>query len=442
MLRRIRSGGFRKAPSPPWNGHGGFTPMSSPSARKAKSMHFYRNALVLGLVLLAATVGQAGDDWLQFRGSDSSGVSEEEGLPISWDENEARNIAWKSELPGRGLSGPIVVRENVVLTANSGFRQDRLHVLCYDVNSGTKRWERQFWATGQTYCHPKMCMATPTPASDGERIFAFFSCNDLVCLDLDGNLLWVRGLTHDYPHASNSVGMASSPLVVDDTLVVLLENSTDSFAVGLDTKSGVNRWKIPRPTTTNWTSPVSLMGPGGRPNVVLQSSDKLTGHDPASGTQIWEYQAKCLTIPSATVASDVLYVPTDGLTALRLDSLGQPPEAVWTSKRLRPSTASPLVYRGRAYALSGSILKCAGAEKGDLLWQLRLEGPFSSSPVAAGGHLYFFNEHGSAQIVAVREEGKIVGQGALGETILCTPAIARGALFVRSDGHLWKIARS
>ena len=147
-------------------------------------------------------------DWPQFRGPGATGTGDSQDLPVSW--SDGQDIAWKLDLPGRGVSSPIVVSDRVIVTASSGYRQDRLHVLCFDARDGRKLWERQFWATGRTMCHPKTCMAAPTPASDGRRIFAFYSTNDLFSLDLDGNLLWLRGLTHDYPNASNSMGMASS----------------------------------------------------------------------------------------------------------------------------------------------------------------------------------------------------------------------------------------
>jgi outer membrane protein assembly factor BamB len=117
-------------------------------------------ALILGFVAAFALTGA---DWPQFRGADSSGVSADKNVPTSIGEN----IAWSAELPGRGLSGPIVVGGRVFLTASSGYQQDRLHILCFDAITGKRLWERQFWATGRTLCHPKMCNATPTPASDG-----------------------------------------------------------------------------------------------------------------------------------------------------------------------------------------------------------------------------------------------------------------------------------
>ncbi|HEY3967526.1 MAG TPA: PQQ-binding-like beta-propeller repeat protein [Planctomycetaceae bacterium] len=389
-----------------------------------------------------------GADWPQFRGADSSGVSADAGVPTTISDN----IAWSVDLPGRGLSGPIVVGDKVFVTASSGYQQDRLHLLCFSSKTGKQLWERQFWATGRTLCHPKMCNATPTPASDGQRVFGFFSSNDVVCLDLDGNLQWMRGMTHDYPNASNSLGMSSSLLVAGETLIVPVENLSESFTAGLDPATGINRWKLDRPLLDNWTSPVVLRGKSTDDDlVVLQSGKGLTAIKPYTGFEAWRYDEPAQSIPSSATSGGVLYVPAKGLTALEPAAGGAPPRVLWQSNRLGPATPSPLVDGGRVYNINGSgVLACADAKTSQLLWQTRLQvqfgdktsrGVFTSTPVAAGGHLYAFNEDGVALVVKTGATGEIVANHDFGETILCTPAIANDALFVRSDKHLWKIGK-
>ncbi|NRB74091.1 MAG: PQQ-binding-like beta-propeller repeat protein, partial [Verrucomicrobiales bacterium] len=148
-------------------------------------------------------------DWLNFRGPNASGYDPDAaGVPA---ELSDATLAWKVSLPGRGLGSAITVGDKVFVTAASGPDQKQLHVLCFNAANGSPVWERRFWTTGRTMSHKKTCVAAPTPASDGERIYAFYSSNDVICLDLDGNLLWLRGLTLDYPNASNSLGMSSSP---------------------------------------------------------------------------------------------------------------------------------------------------------------------------------------------------------------------------------------
>ncbi len=398
------------------------------------------NILVVTLSLLAQRGSVLrSEDWKHFRGNAGDGVSHDSTPPTSLDKP-----AWTTDLPGRGLSCPIVVDNRVVVTASSGYLQDRLHVICFEGSNGKQLWERQFWATGSTACHPKMANATPTPASDGQRIFATYSSNDVVCLDLVGNLLWYRGLTHDYPNASNSLGMSSSPVVVNGVLVTQVENDAESYAFGLDAASGATRWKIDRPRAANWTSPTILHGSNPEQDlVVLQSSKGLAAIRPANGEVVWTYGDGASTIPSSAVFENVLYVPSHGLTALAPLASSDAPEIRWRKQQLQPGTGSPLAYNGKVFTTnSAGVLTAADAKTGETAWRVRLKGNFSGSPIAAAGHIYIFNEAGLGQVVELGDkEGKVVSEHDLKETILCTPAIAGNGLYIRSDGHLWKFAR-
>ncbi|MEZ5301905.1 MAG: PQQ-binding-like beta-propeller repeat protein [Verrucomicrobiales bacterium] len=237
------------------------------------------------------------DSWLQFRGGSGTGYAEVGDLPQKFDGE--KSIAWKIDLPGEGLGSPVVVGDKVIVTCSSGPDQQRLHVFCFSAQDGSEIWERQFFASGRTMCHDKTSVAAPSPCSDGERIFALYSSNDLVCLDLDGNLLWLRGLTYDYPNASNSLGMASSPIVAGGVLIAQIENDSESFAAGIDVQTGKNLWKRSRPKAANWTSPVVGSGPGGSDLALLQSKDGVDAVDPKSGETAWSFVKRASTIRRA-----------------------------------------------------------------------------------------------------------------------------------------------
>lgn len=392
-------------------------------------------ALTVGGIVCLTSVAA---DWRQFRGTDNNSVAGDARLPTTWSDTE--NVAWKTSLPARGVSSPIVVGDNVIVTSSSGYKQDRLYVSCYDAATGQQRWQRGFWATGRTLCHPTSANAAPTPASDGERIYAFFSSNDLICLDLEGNLLWLRGLTYDFPTAANDVGMASSPVVSGETVVVQIECEGNSFAAGINALTGETRWQAPRPAQQNWASPVVWRGGNGGKDVVLvQSGDRFTAYDPLSGEIVWEFPANCSGISSALAHGDVVYVPAGGMTALKFPEPGKP-EVAWQENKLGAGSASALIHDGKLYVLnSAGAMTCGDAKDGTVLWRGRLKGSFWATPVLAGQYLYCVNQEGLAQVMDLAAEGKIVAENSFGEPVMGTPAIAHHALYVRTDGKLWKI---
>jgi outer membrane protein assembly factor BamB len=404
----------------------------------------YRSAFCLSLTIAIANLTStplSAADWLQFRGSDGSSLAAASTPPLKFSATE--NVAWKSPLPGKGVSGPIVVGDKVYVTASSGaVTQNRLHVLCFDVATGKQLWHRQFWATGRCFHHPTSANAAPTPASDGERIFAFYSSNDLICLDIDGNLLWYRGLSSDYPKAGNDVGMSSSPLVVGETVVVQIENQGDSFAAGINTTTGETSWRIDRPKDANWVSPVALKGADGKQLVLLQSPDRLTAHVSATGDQVWEYKTACAGIPSATTVDGKIYLPSNGLTVLDAPADSSSAKLAWESSRLSPGNSSPLIYKDKVYILTrAGVITCGDAATGEVAWQLRLKGTFWTTPVLAANHLFCVNQDGECLVAKIDgEKGEIAETNSLGESVLGSPAVSGNALFIRSDKHLWKIA--
>jgi outer membrane protein assembly factor BamB len=379
-------------------------------------------------VLLAATTSSA--DWMAFRGPSSDGVARGDA-PISCDEN---SIAWSVATPGKSVSSPIVVGDQVIVTASSGVHQDRLHVISFDVASGKKQWHRQFWATGRTLCHPTSANAAPTPTSDGQRVVAFFSSNDVVCLSLAGELQWFRGLGNDHPRAGNDVGMASSPLLANGVVVCQIENQGDSFVAALDAETGKSLWRQDRPRSANWTSPVFL--PGADDLLLLKCSGGVSAHHLRTGAEAWSIEAKAGGIPCMVVTDKHIYVP--GQRFLVLDHTGDLPTVVWESQKISPDP-SPIVHEGRMYFINSvGVLTCVDVESGDQLWQVRIRGKYWASPVLAGSHIYAVNDAG--QLTIVNKDGQKVSQYQFDGNVLGSPAIADGALYIRGESKLWKVA--
>jgi outer membrane protein assembly factor BamB len=395
-----------------------------------------RLTVTLTLLLPAAALAA---DWPQWRGPNGTGAAAEKGLPVRW--GPAENIRWKVELPGRGLSLPVITKGRVYVTACTGPDQERLHVLCFDEKTGKKLWERQFWATGSTVCHPKTNMAAPSPATDGEHVYALFATQDLACLDARGNLLWFRSLTGDYPTVGNNVGMASSPVLWKDLLIVAVENPGESFGVAIDKRTGKNRWRVPRPRDVHWVTPL-VIDNGGRAEAVFQSGGEIAGYDAETGAKRWSLTGKRLsTVASPIHARGVLFAPGERFLALEPGADAADPRLLWQSNKLPTGYASPVYHEGRVYAVSArGIVNCADAGTGKPLWSQRLEGEFAASPLAADGKLYVVSEAGTTTVLRLGDRAEVLGTSALGETILASPVAANGALYLRSDRHLYCIA--
>ncbi|MGI9427205.1 MAG: PQQ-binding-like beta-propeller repeat protein [Bythopirellula sp.] len=414
--------------------------------------------VALFAITLTVTVSQVGanelarrssHDWPMFRGPAGRSVGQAQELPTDWSIEDGENVAWQVDLPGRGVSGPIVVGGKVIITASSGPTRDRLHVLAYDSQSGEKLWHRQFWATGKSLCHATSANAAPTPASDGERIFAFYSSNDLISLDLDGNLLWMRGLELDYPGAGNALGMSSSPVVVGDVVVVQSEAQGNSFVAALDRQTGKTRWDVERPKASNWCSPIAVDAEytiDKQPAVVLQSGEGIRLHRADNGEVLLKIDTACETIPSLTF-NEYLYAPSNGIQVFDIMSAGleDKDQPVWQESKLQPGSPSPVVVDSQVFVINrGGVLSCGSMTEKEVMWKLRLGGRFWATPVSVGNYLYCINADGKCFVVErgqAGEKGRIVAENEFGEDVLSSPAVADNGLFVRSHAHLWRIAK-
>jgi outer membrane protein assembly factor BamB len=395
-------------------------------------------------LLLLAVLGFAGSaaagDWPQFRGPNGTCVTDEKDLPVKWTKTEGHR--WKAEIPARGVSGPVVVGGKVYVTASSGKKDDRLHVLAYDFKTGEKLWHRQLAATGGTNCHPMTCMAAPTPVADEAGVYALFATGDLAAFDSDGTLRWYRSLVGDYPSITNQVGMASSPILADGKLIVPMDNAGESFLAAVDTKTGVNLWKSDRTREINWVTPVTRSLDGRTPEILFPGRDGLTAYDAATGKKLWTHKGVGGDIPTPTVLGGVVYTPSRGLVALTIAD-GKATE-VWKSAKLSGGMSSPVIYDGVVYAASGAgVVNAADAKTGESLWAERYgqKDKASASPIAGDGKVYVFAEKGLTTVFKAGRTAEILGTNDLGEEILGTPAVSGGAIVIRTDKTLYCVGK-
>lgn len=376
-------------------------------------------------------------DWAQFRGANGSAVSPETNLPAGF--SDTSGLRWKATLPGRGVSSPVIVGGRVYVTCSNGAKDDRLHVVCIDAATGAQLWHRQLSATGSTACHPKTCMAAPTPVADETGVYALFATGDVAAFDREGTLCWYRSLVGDYPRLSNQVGMAASPILYKDKLIVPMDNQGESFLAALDTKTGKNLWKVDRPREVNWVSPL-LRTANGKTEVIFPALKSLIAYDIETGEKRWSSTNPSGGIPTPTLAGDLLLLPSRGVVALNLK--GDKPEQSWTSQKLTSGMSSPLVYDGRVYVCNpAGLVVCADAKTGKILYEERVTGPFSGSPIAGDGKIYVINETGVLTTLKAGDKFEILAESKTGEEGLATPAVSGGAIFLRGEKTLFCVGQ-
>ena len=413
----------------------------------SKIKNLYSVLAIAILFSLAAGFVQAQEEkWDSFLGPGGASVSDVV-LPKVIDGET--NVAWKVELPAKGASSPIVIGDVVVTTCSGGVgdkKQDEMYVVCNDLASGKEKWRQQFWATGRALVHPLSANAAPTPATDGQRIFAFFSSNDLACLDLDGNLLWYRGLAVDFPKAGNDVGMSSSPVVVDGVVVVQVECQGDSFAMGLDAGDGTTKWTQMRGKKAVWASPTVLKPRDGKNLVLLQSADRVNVVDPQTGEITFEQQGNCSTISTACVVDDTIFVPLDGTSAWSMSSDGTI-EPKWNEGKISAGSPSYQVNGNTIFTCnSKGILRAFDRESGEKVKEGRIGGQYWSTPIIADGHMYAFDQKGVLRIVNLYLDDASAAPEVVhkvtfsDEVFLGSPAIAGNSLVMRSDRFLYRFA--
>jgi outer membrane protein assembly factor BamB len=399
-------------------------------------------ALTLALPFLIVGIAPAGD-WPQFRGPNGTGVAADTELPATWSPKE--NVRWKAEVPGRSVASPVVVGDRVYVTAASGVRGEQienlnnLHVLCIDAGNGKQLWQRKLKATGNTGSHPKSSMAAPTPVANADGVFVLFATADLAAFDRDGNLKWYRSLTGDYPKIANQVGMASSPILWNDTLIVPMDSDGESFLAGIDTKNGWNLWKTERPKDINWITPV-LRQVGDRAEILFQSNLGLSAYDPSNGKRVWHHPSKSGQIPSPVVMGDKVIFSGEGMVCLKPKAEGKA-EVVWSSQALNSGSCTPLVYKDHIYNVSAAgVLVCADTN-GKEIWKERLKkGKYWASPIAADDKIFVANDEGIVTVVqAGGENPTVLGTNDLKEEIMGTPAIANGAIYIQTVNGLYCI---
>jgi outer membrane protein assembly factor BamB len=444
------------------------------------------------------------DEWPQFRGPQGAGVADASALPETWSTTE--NVAWVFDVPGRGWSSPIVWRNRVFVTSaispgafkapSTGiFGNDyaaelqkqglppeeinrrvinrdieltsetgdiRYMVYALDAKTGKVVWEHEAHR-GQPFGgrHRKNTYASETPVTDGERIYVSFGGNvGLFCYSLDGKLLW----RHTWPPQPIYLdfGTASSPVVHDGRVYQLHDNDGESFLAALDAKTGKVLWTVTRtglaaPMRSGWATPFIWETPK-RVEIVTIGRAHVVSYD-TSGGELWRLRGMTQATPSPVADGEVLFVGSGSqgeanrpLMAVRAGAAGDISLApdqdanafvMWRQPRFSGYTPSPLVYRGRVYAINDNgILQVADAKTGSEIFKARVGGgghTFSSSPLASQGRVYLLSEDGDTFVLRAGDKYEEIAKNSLGEMSLATPAADADSLYVRTQTRLYRI---
>ena len=392
------------------------------------------------------------EDWTEFRGPTGQGHSTVRGLPTHWGDPE--NVAWKQEIPGKGWSSPIVLGKRLYLTTavskeagDSG--PQSLRAVCVDAVSGNILWNVEVFEQPEgVKVHEKNSHASPTPITDGGRLFVHFGTHGTACLRLtDGNIYW-RNEELKYAPVHGNGG---SPVLVGNELIVSCDGRDEQFVVGLDKIRGTIRWRTPR--NLNPVKGFSFGTPlvirvEGKQQVVSPGSDAVVAYDP-HGREIWKvkYPGGYSVVPRPVFGLNLLFVCTgyDTPTLLAIRPQGASGDVTethiaWQLKKSVPLSASPLLVDDALYLISDNgVATCLEATSGTQRWQQRIGGSFSASPIYADGKIYLLSEEGEGIVLSPGPEYHELARNPLRERALASYAVGDGALFIRSEKLLRRL---
>ncbi len=436
----------------------------------------------LYLLLAVAVLGVAADsssNWPQFRGTAASGVGN--GVPpLEWDGEKGKNILWKTEIPGLGHSSPVIWGDRIFVTSAvpatgdsalkvglygdiapvEGEGPQTFTVFCVDRKTGKILWQREA-ASGQPKIkrHPKSTHANPTPATDGKTVVVSFGSEGLYAYDFKGKQLWNKDFgvldSGFYTVPGAQWGFASSPVIFDGKVVVQADVQKNSFIAVLDLATGKELWKTSRADVPTFGTPavVPYTGQGASKwQVVVNGWKEIAGYDFANGKELWKMRGGG-DIPVPTpLFMDGLVVITNAhgserpIFAIHTDASGELDKdskaIAWKQDRAGNYMQTPLLLGGLGYfCFDNGVLSVYKLATGERLYQQRLEATtgFSSSPVEAGDRLYITNEDGHTYVLAPGGEYKLLAQNEIGETVMATPAISDGVLYIRARKHLFAV---
>ena len=413
-----------------------------------------RRLLLASILAVLSPSLAAAADWPQFRGPTGMGQSTSTDVPLTWSETE--HITWKAAVPGSGWSSPSVAGGQIWLTSALD-EGHSLHAIAIDRASGKTIYDMEVFRLDEPgSIHANNSHASPTPLVEGDRVYVHFGAHGTACLSTDGEVLWkTQALKYDHRH-----GPGGSPVVWQDLLIINCDGSDIQYVVALDKRTGEIRWKRDRahisearksgelPVPMAYCTPL-LLEIDGRTQLVSLGSDAVVAYEPSTGEEIWYFTFSGYSNVSMPVyAHGLLYFSTGFgeplFHAIKAGGQGDVTEsnAVWTVNKasLVPMDPSPLVVGDDVYTITDAgIAVCYDAKTGKQQWQQRLGSKFWASPVYADGRIYCLDDSGKTLVVKPGKEYELLATNQLDGASQASPAIVDGAIYLRTDTHLYRI---
>jgi outer membrane protein assembly factor BamB len=432
-------------------------------------MKSFAVSLLLTLHIAAPSLA---DSWPQWRGPRGDGVSTEKNLPTKW--SKTQNVKWRCELPGQAGATPIVWKDRIFLTSADG---DDLVLLCIQTTDGRKLWQKKIGAGNQDARAGEGNSASPSPSTDGEYVWCFFGTGTLACFTVDGQEVWKIDVNERFGKLDIQFGMTSTPVLDGDHLYLQLIHGPMKFddatrtgkVIKLDKKTGATAWAIDRQTQAAFECKHSYASPflyrdGNREFLVVHGADCITGHGLDDGKELWRFGqlngptklnpkdndptfrfvASPLVVPGMIIVPTAKEGPVVALKvndSLRGDCSTNQEVIAWKNPRT-PDVSIPLLVDGLVYLLhKDGRLQCLDVTTGKELYFARTyTGQHRTSPVYAGGNIYFQSSDGHCTVVKPGPQLEIVSTNELDEPITASTVVADGVLYIRSYQALYAIA--
>lgn len=405
-----------------------------------------RFTLLVGLTVLLPVSFSRAENWPQWRGPRGDGTSVEKNLPLNWSATE--NIAWKTAIPGRGYSSPVIWDDRVYLT--TCLEEEHKHVtMCIDRKDGRVVWQHALPMTFPKKIHNRNSHASSTPATDGKHLWVTFldapryvAC----CYDLDGKLVWQQS-----PGEFHSVhGFSSPPIPWKDTIILNGDQDHKSaYVVALDKTTGTEKWRSARSGVRSYTPPF-IFNSHGKNQLVFSGSKCVTSYDPDTGKEIWHIDGPTEQfVASLVYHNNVLFMtygfPKLGVMGINPDGTGNITKSniLYDEPKGGGYVPSPIAHGDYFFNVDDKgVATCRECKTGKLMWLERL-GPrlHSASATGWGDYIYFPDNDGTTYVIKASPTFELVARNNINEEINGSISIAHGQVFLRGMKHLYCIGK-